>query len=210
MESEKGGDVENYWEEHFDNKYLIQWNLSMWSPPAQHVHEEEQEEYDDVQQDKQESQEEYDDVQQYKQEPQEEYEDVQQYVQKPKEEEPLQEPEEYNQPEVTGSDDTSKTAVALYDYQAGKENLTFICINMSIFRSDGYSGTCAIWYLSIPISCDIRHKIMVPKYFFYSLLKNLVYSKACHFRHPTLFSGPSVIDYTELIPSYPSLWSSYW
>ena len=113
-------------------------------PPAQHEREEEQEEYDDVQQYKQEPQEEYDDVQQYKQEPQEEYEDVQQYVQKPKEEEPLQEPEEYNQSEVTGGDDTSKTAIALYDYQAGKENLTFICINMSIFRSDGYGGTCAI------------------------------------------------------------------
>ena len=108
-------------------------------PPAQHEGDEEQEEYDDVQEYKQEPQEEYDDVQEYKQEPQEEYEDVEQYVQ-----EPLQEPEEYNQPEVTGGDDSNKTAVALYDYQAGKGNLMFICINMSIFRSDGYSGTCAI------------------------------------------------------------------
>ena len=28
-----------------------------------------------------------------------------------------------------------------------------------------YSGTCTIRHLSFPISCDIREKFMVPKYF---------------------------------------------
>ena len=31
----------------------------------------------------------------------------------------------------------------------------------------------------------------------HSLLKNLEYSATCHFRHPTLFYSPSVINYTE-------------
>jgi hypothetical protein len=35
----------------------------------------------------------------------------------------------------------------------------------SVQLHDIYSGTCAIRHLSFPTSCDIRQKLMVPKYF---------------------------------------------
>ena len=45
-----------------------------------------------------------------------------------------------------------------------KESLPWIVSNI-VFNSYMYSGTCAIRHLSFPTPCDIRQKLMVPKYF---------------------------------------------
>ena len=45
-----------------------------------------------------------------------------------------------------------------------------------------YSGTCAIRHLSFPTSCDIRQKMLVPKYF-WRLEQNLGIPTSCTIRH---------------------------